>query len=98
MKNLVSVNRNYYRNNGLLGLGLKKLVQTRGGADHFNFRGIQDSEIVTEDLLKELETFRVAKRIDEILNDDQIPEEQKRPFRVIREELRFGDSEKIKLE
>lgn len=41
-------------------------------------------------------TPRTAEEIDEILNDDRITEDLKGPFRRLREDPMYGDSEKLK--
>ena len=89
MKRIFLLTRNHYQNNGLLGKSIKKLTKIRGGDDLFK---VQNVELV------ETGNSRAAKRINDILNDDQISEEQKKPFRAILEELISDDSEKIKME
>ena len=89
MKRIFLLTRNHYKNNGILGKSIKKLTKIRGGDDLFK---VQNVELV------ETGNSRAAKRINDILNDDQISEEQKKPFRAILEELISDDSEKIKME
>ena len=94
MKRIVLLIRNYYQNNGLLGINIKKLTRMRGGDDLFK---VQNVELVETGTPSKSKISRAAERINEILNDDRISEEQKKPFRTIREELIFDDSERIKM-
>lgn len=95
MKKIFLLSRKHYQNNGLLGISIKKLTRIRGGSDSFH---IPNAELVETDTPSKSKISRAAERIDEILNDDRISEEQKKPFRTIREESIFDDSEKIKME
>lgn len=94
MKHLLSVPLKFYQNNGLLGVGFKKLVRVRGGGDDLS--RIAHTEIFPPDSSSKPKTYLTSEQIDDILNDDQISEEQKKPFRSLREDPMFGDSEKLK--
>ena len=95
MKRFFLLIRNHYQNNGLLGISIKKLIRMKGGDDLFK---VQNVELVETGAPSKSKISQAAERIDEILNDDRIGEEQKKPFRTIREESIFDDSEKIKME
>ena len=91
MKHPLSVSLKFYRNNGLLGICSRKIVHLRGGADDYG--KIPYTDVFPKNPSS---TSKTAQQIDEILNDDQISEEQKKPFRNLREDPIFGDSEKLK--
>ena len=90
MKHILSVSIKFYQNNGLLGICSRKIWQLRGGAD--NYGKISHT---LEEPSSTSKTPLTAEQIDEILNDNQIAEEQKKPFRSLREDPIFGDSEKL---
>ena len=94
MKHFLSASINFCQNNGLLGICVKKLVQVRGGAD--NYGSISHKEAFPKDSSSSSKTPLTSQQIDEILNDDKISEEQKKPFRDLREDPMFEDSEKLK--
>lgn len=61
-------------------------------------RGGDDSLIMPHSELKDSSrTSPSSERLDAILNDNQISDEYKKPFRDIREDPMFGDSEELKL-
>lgn len=89
MKHLFLVSKKFYQNNGLLGVCLSKISQLRAGADDFGrITHTQTSSSTTETTLN-------AEQLDDLLNNGQISEEQKKPFRTLREDPMFGDSEKL---
>ena len=94
-KRVLKVGRQHYKNNGLLGISIKRLNSIRGGDDSFKAQNI---ELIEKGRSSKSKISRAAEQIDEILNDDRISDEQKKPFRNIREESIFDDSEKIKME
>jgi hypothetical protein len=94
MKQFLLASKNFYRNNGLLGLSLSKINQLRAGADDFG---------VTPHTKLSSQTFSstpaaplTAEQIDDILNDDRIAYSLKRPFQKLRENPMFDDSEKVR--
>lgn len=93
MKQILSVSKRFYKNNGLLGLSLKKIRKLRAGAD---IPRIAHTEILSESYSSTDKNYAARERIDALLNDPQISEEQKRPFRNLREDPMFSDSEKLK--
>ena len=94
MKHLLAVSRKFYKNNGLLGVSLKKIGQLRAGADDFG--KIPHTNVFSQKSSSTSETPLSAEQIDDILNDPRISEEQKKPFHNLREDPMFGDSEKLK--
>lgn len=90
MKHILSVSTKFYKNNGVLGIFLNKIGQLRAGADDFGRVSHTQTSSSTS------ETPRTEEWIDDLLKDDQISEEQKKPFRNLREDPMFGDSEKLK--
>lgn len=94
MKHILSAGIKLYQNNGLLGVGLSKIALLRAGADDYgripHNGGFPKSPSSTTKI------SQTAQEIDEILSNDQIAEEQKKPFRSLREDPMFGDSEKLK--
>ena len=94
MKHLLSVSIKFYQNNGLLGICSRKISQLRGGAD--NYGRIPHTDGFPKDPSSTSRTPLTPQQIDEILNDDRISEDQKKPFRNLREDPMFGDSEKLK--
>ena len=87
--------RNYYQYKGLLGISIKRLIKIRGGDD---FLKVQNVEVVDTNKPSKSKTSQALEQIDEILNDDRITNEQKNPFRNIREEIcENSNSEKIKM-
>ena len=91
MKHLLSVSTKFYQNNGLLGVCLSKIGQLRAGADDFG----RTPHNKVSSQTSTSETPLNAEQIDDLLNDDQISEEIKEPFRNLREDPMFGDSEKL---
>lgn len=83
---LVSIK--FYQNNGFLGVCLRKIGQLRAGAAADGTR-IPHTELFSE-------TPLIKEQIDELLKDYEISEEQKRPFRSLRKDLIFSDSENLK--
>ena len=94
MKHILSVSIKFYKDNGLIGIFSRKIGQIRGGAD--NPGRIPHNAEYYKDPSRTLGTPRTAEEIDEILNDERITEEQKVPFRSLREDPMYGDSEKLK--
>jgi len=93
MKHLLSVSIRFYKNNGLLGISSRKIGQLRAGAD---FGKIPHTEVFSEPSSSTSGTPLTGEQIDALLNDPQISEEQKKPFRGLREDPMFEDSEKLK--
>lgn len=93
MKSILSLTTKFYKNNGLLGVSLKKINQLRAGAD---FGKIPHTEVFSESSPSTSENRLTKEQIDALLNNPQISEEQKKPFRNLREDSIFGDSEKVK--
>jgi hypothetical protein len=93
MKHLLSVSIRFFKNNGLFGVSLSKISQLRSGADDYGKN--PHTKVFSQTSSSTSETSLNPAQIDTILNDDQISEEQKKPFRNLREDPMFGDSEKL---
>jgi hypothetical protein len=87
MKNILSMSVKFYQKNGLLGGCLSSICQLRGGKDSL--------KIAYSELKDSSGTSPSSKHIDDILNDDEISETYKKPFRGLREDPMFGDSEEL---
>lgn len=94
MKHILSLSIKFYKENGLLGVCSRKIGHIRGGADNF---GKVPHEVLKGSLSTSStsETPRTAEQIDEILNDPQITEDQKAPYRALREDPMYGDHERL---
>jgi hypothetical protein len=90
MKHLLLRSLKFYKTNGLIGMSLKKINQLRGGGDDFGRIAHTElsSSICPTDPL-------TAGQIDDILADERISNALKKPFRKLREDPMFGDSEKV---
>lgn len=95
MKCIRSVTTKFYKNNGLLGISLRKISQLRAGEDVGRIAHTKLSYEPSPSTSKEPLT---REQIDVLLNDPQISEEQKKPFRNLREDPIFVDSEELKQE
>ena len=95
MRKVLVLAKKHYQNNGLVGASIKRLTRIRGGSDFFR---TQNVELVDPVAPSKSETSQAAERIDEILKDPRISEDQKKLFRDIREESIFDDSETVKME
>ena len=95
MKHLLSVSIKFYQNNGLLGICSRKIGQLRGGADDYG--RIPHTEEFSKHSSSTPKTSLTAQQIDQILDDDQIAEAQKKPLRDLREDQMFDDSERLKM-
>jgi len=93
MKQFLLASKNFYRNNGLLGISLSKISQLRAGADYFGI--IPRTKLSSQASSSTPEAPLTAEQIDDILNDDRISYALKRPFHKLREDPMFGDSEKV---
>ena len=85
MRNLLSISTNFYKQNGLLGICWSSIGRLRGGSDSLNIRNYQVKE-----------SSPSSSCVDAILEDDQISEECKKPFRRLREDPMFSDGEKLR--
>ena len=94
MKQFLLASKNFYRNNGLLGLSLSKINQLRAGADDFGV--IPRAKLSSQTYSSTPEAPLTSDQIDHILNHDQISDSLKRPFQELREHPMFSDSEKVK--
>jgi hypothetical protein len=94
MKQFLLASKNFYRNNGLLGLSLSKINQLRAGADDFGV--IPHTKLSSQTFSSTPAAPLTAKQIDDILNDDRIAYSLKRPFQKLRENPMFDDSEKVR--
>ena len=94
MENILAASIKFYKENGLLGVCLKKIGHIRGGAD--NFGKLPYKEEPLKGPSSTSKTPRTAEQLDEILNDERITEDQKAPFRRLREDPMYGDYEKLK--
>jgi hypothetical protein len=79
MRHFLLASKKFYRNNGLLGLSFSKINQLRAGADYNG----------------KIPHVKLSEQIDEIINNDQISNAQKVPFRKLREDSIFDDHEKV---
>jgi hypothetical protein len=93
MKHFFLVIKKFYKNNGLLGVSLKKVNQLRGGADFF--RKVPHTELLDETSSGTAKKRLTSQEIDEILNDDRISDAEKDPFHQLRADPIFGDSEEV---
>jgi hypothetical protein len=66
----------------------------RGGSEN-NFGIIPDIELSSQTSSNNREAPLTARQIDDIINGDRISDAQKNPFRKLREDPMFGDSEKV---
>lgn len=98
MKHILLVSFKFYQNNGLLGICSRKIVQLRGGADAYGRIEHNDVNKFSKNPSSTSNNHLTAEAIDEILNDNQIGEELKKPFRNLREDPIFIDSEKLKFD
>ena len=94
MKYILLAGIKFYQNNGVLGMCLEKVVQLRAGSD--NFSKISHTLENYSNSSSNSEIPRTKEWIDGILNDDEISEVEKKPFRNLREHPAFGDSKKLK--
>jgi hypothetical protein len=94
MKQFLLASKNFYRNNGLLGLSLSKINQLRAGADDFGV--IPHTKLSSQTFSSTPAAPLTAEQIDDILNDDRIAYSLKRPFQKLRENPMFDDSEKVR--
>lgn len=92
MKNLLSTIGNFYNQNGLLGICASSVGRLRGGDDSINIKAYQVKESSSSF------TSSSRSRIEDILDNDQISEECKKPFRRLREGPMFSDGEKLQME
>lgn len=88
MKNPLSISARFYQKNGLLGVCLSRICQLREGED-----SLRMSHSVTKDSSR---TSPTSKHINDLLNNDQIPETYKKLFWILREDPIFDDSEELK--
>ena len=93
MKHILLVSMKFYKNNGLLGISLKKINQLRAGAD---FPKLPHTEVFSERSSSTSEPPLTGEQIDDLLNDSKISEGQKEPFRNLREDPMFGDFKELK--
>ena len=100
MKHRFSVATSFYKNNGMLGICLNKIGQLRAGAE--NFERIPHAEVDSQTTFPNTSGTSISPEtqqwIDDLLEDESIPEAGKKPWRRFREEPIFGDSEKLKRE
>ena len=95
MFKILSVCLEFYETNGLLGLSLRQISKLRAGGDNplrFPHSDYVPSSKTTSSSSQSVED------IDNILNDDQISDALKQPYRKIRETLIFDGSEALKQE
>lgn len=82
------MSRKFYRNNGFLGVCLNSICQLRGGDESLRLphsKRTDPSPISSR-----------SKYVDEVLDNDDIAEIYKKPFRSFREDPIFPDSERLK--
>ena len=91
MKHILSLGIKFYKENGLLGVCSRKIGHIRGGADNF----VKVPRGPVKGPLSTSETPRTAEQIEEILNDPRITEDQKAPYRALREDPMYGDHEEL---
>lgn len=94
MKHILSLSIKFYKENGLFGVCSRKINHIRGGAD--NLGKVPHAPV--KDPSSTAETPRIAEQLDDILNDPRITEDQKAPYRYLREDPIFGDHEKLKID
>ena len=82
----------FYKRNGLLGICWSSIRGLRGGKDSIEIRNYQ----VKEKDSSTTSTTPSSSGVDAILEDDQISEEYKKPFRRLREDPMFSDGEKLR--
>ena len=92
MKPILSFSVKFYKENGLLGICSRKIGHIRGGADNLGKKVPYEP---VKSPLSTSETPRTAEQIDEILNDPRITEDQKAPYRSLREDPMYGDHEEL---
>ena len=93
MKHILSASIGFYKNNGLLGVILRKIGQLRAGADILH---IPHTEVFPRTSQSTSDTPLTKEQIDDLLSDPQISEEKKKQFRNLREDPMFVDSEELK--
>lgn len=98
MREILYIGLKFYQKNGFLGICWKKIGDLRGGAG--NNPKIPHSQLIyknkSSSLTASLKQDQVKEQIEEILNNDQISEKEKKVFRDIREDPIFDDSESLK--
>lgn len=93
MKHFLLASKKFYRNNGLLGISLSKINHFRAGAE--DSIKIPHTELSSKTCSSTPEAALTAEQIDDIINNDQISDGQKNPFRRLREDPMFGDYKKV---